>query len=99
MASYSAALVKSATLSGTTVDTVTLTSLYQSVEVLNRGSNALSFTVGGATPTALGDNCFVVPAGEALAVPVPSATDSTTGTVVKIIGNGDAYTVTGITRW
>jgi hypothetical protein len=93
MASYTAARVKSATLTGTTVDDVTLAGVWPRVEVLNRGTGTISFTVNGTTPTALGDNCYVVLPNTSLTVPTDSVASST---AIKLIGNGDAYTVTGV---
>jgi hypothetical protein len=95
MASLTATRVKSATLSSTTVDTVTLGPCAE-VEVWNRtGANDMSFTVGAApsAPTDKGDECFVVAAGQAVRVPTGVYNASV---VVKIIGSGNGYTVTGI---
>lgn len=104
MASHSVTTVKSATLSTTTVDTITITQTnLRYVEVLNRGTGAISFTYGHtatagdvATPTALGDNCVVVPAGTAVMVSPVWPGTTTTSVIVKIIGSGDAYTVSGV---
>lgn len=94
MASYSEALSKHATLSAATVDTVTLTADYRSVEVKNRASSGsgIFFTVDGSTPTVLGDDTFVVLPGEALVVPSGLSSDA-----VKLISaTADAYSVTGV---
>lgn len=93
MASYTADRVKSATLTSTTVDTVTLNGVWPKVEVLNRGTGTISFTVDGSTPTGLGDDCYVVLPSTSLVVPTDAVAASTD---VKIIGNGDGYTVTGV---
>lgn len=96
MATYSVHTVKSASLSTTVVDTLNFDG-GNSVTVVNPGSTAISFTVGvgggtAATPTALGDDMFYCPATGAVtldhfAEPV---------TQVKLIGSGNAYSVTVI---
>lgn len=101
MASYTANRVKSQTLGASTVDTVTLNSAYAYVEIYNRSgfSAGISFTVDGTTPTALGDNCFVVGAGQSLTVKVPVASTLPGTTVVKLISvTADPYTVTGVVQ-
>lgn len=91
MASYTVERSKHATLSGTTVDTITITGAHNEIEVFNRsGSADLYVTVDGKTPTSAGDNTDIVPAGTSLVVPAPAGDG---GTVVKILGNGNAYTV------
>lgn len=94
MASYSVAQSKHATLVAATVDTVTLAAEYPEVEVVNRSATTtdlLFFTLDGSTPAALGDNSFVVRAGEVLRV-------STVGskTVKLVSATTPAYSVTGI---
>lgn len=104
MASNTVTRVKSATLSTTTVDTVTLKGTPGEVEVLNRSGEAdISFTVGTTNhppvdPADKGDDCYVVRAGESLVVPVERRRDPVASDriIVKLIGNGNAYTVTGI---
>lgn len=92
MASLSAKVAKHATLTGTTVDTVTLTTPGRRVEILNRSATEiLSVTIDGSTPTALGDETYVVPASQVLTLPVPLS-----GCVVKIIGNGNPYSVMAV---
>lgn len=94
MAALSAKRSKSATLSTTTVDTVTLTVPCQFIEVTNRsGSATIWFTVDGTVPTAAGDDVEFVLPGQSLPVPVIGAADS--GAVVKVLGNGNDYTVAG----
>ena len=99
MASYTAKWAKSATLTSTTVDTITLSGgSYRQLCVLNRGAGTITFTygentAGAATPTALGDDMFPVMAGMALTLPTGGGW---TAVVVKIIGNADAYSVMGL---
>lgn len=88
MAAYSVALSKHATLSGTTVDIVTLTGGWDFVEVLNRGDVPLWFRTDGTSPTASGDDAHVVMPGEALIV-------ENLGTV-RVLGDSNAYSVTGV---
>ena len=97
MAAYTAGVAKSATLSGTTADDVTLTDFNgrQAVEVINRsGADPLTFTYNGGTPTALVDNGIVVMPGSSCTAPLQRAGfTSLTSLVVRVVGNGNAYTV------
>lgn len=100
MATISKATAAHATLSGTTVDTVTITGGYGAVEVANRsGATTLYVTVDVGTaptaPTAAGDDTFFVPPGTTLLIDTQKDGISG-GTVVKIIGNGNDYSVTGV---
>jgi len=97
MATYAAAKAKHATLTASTVDTVTLSNC-SNVEVLNRGTTELYFTVDGTTPTVAGDNCYIVQAGAALQVPGSSPTyvQDRVAIAVKVISSAAvAYSVTG----
>lgn len=93
MAVYSGNRAISKTLAGATVDTVTLTGNGRG-QVYNRGAGIIWFTDGRsgsaapADPTVGGDDCIPV---------MPGTKESVTAyghSIVKIIGNGDAYTVT-----
>lgn len=104
MAPYTAANAKSATLSGTTVDTVTLTAA-PAVEVSNDapdGSSKIwarcSFTGTPPDPTAGGDDCSPIPPGgvKRFERDALNSIDDTGSAVVKIIGNGNAYVVEGV---
>lgn len=101
MASISVAQAAHKTLSGTTVDTVTFTGNagngWGTVVVTNRDTaNAISVTFGisggtAAAPTALGDDTYLVRAGEAKSFsPGPPITS------VKVIGNGGSYSIEGV---
>lgn len=97
MASISVAQAAHKTLSGTTVDTVTFTGNgWNTVVITNRDqANAISVTFGtggtAATPTALGDDTFLIRANESKTFsPGPLITS------VKIIGNGGGYSVEGV---
>jgi hypothetical protein len=97
MASYSAAGSKHATLSGTTVDTVTLTGGYGAVEVLNRGTNTIWITYGARAdtvtdPTAAADGTLAVPAGQVVELDA----NGRGGFTVKLVGNSDDYSVQGV---
>lgn len=107
MASYSVTRAKHATLSSTTVDTVTISGTYTHVEIVNTsGSTTIYATVGvgGSTPsdpTAAGDNTFTVPAGTVRTVPLggtasPTLLENLAPIKVKVIGNGNGYSVTGV---
>lgn len=106
MASYTCTLAKHQTLTGTTVDTVTFNGAIDAVEVLNySGATDIYFTVGAsiggtavvATPTAAGDDCYRVPAGQAFVVPMNVNQEGQQQiAVVKLIGNGNAYSVTAV---
>jgi hypothetical protein len=92
VATFTVKSAKHATLAANTVDTVTLQSDFREVEVLNRGGTELFFTVNGSAPSVTGDNCFVVLAGGALAVPAWEVLDG--ATVVKLISASScAYSV------
>jgi hypothetical protein len=96
MASYSVDTAKVATLSGTTVDTVTFTGgVGKPVAITNiTGAGALSVLAGQGTvadPTALGDNTFTVPSGRTVVIQPGRTSPSTTDLIVKIIGNGNQY--------
>jgi hypothetical protein len=97
MAAFTVSQAKSATLSGTTADVVTLTDFNgrQVVEVINRtGSDPLTFTYNGGTPTALIDDGLVVMPGSSCTAPLQrSGFTSLTALVVRVVGNGNAYTV------
>ncbi len=93
MADYSASRAVNKTLTATTVDAVTITGSAPLVCVHNRGTNTLWVRSGApgttvADPTSAGDNCIPVPAGTI--VPVR---DGGGGALVKVLGNGDAYSV------
>jgi hypothetical protein len=90
---YTANVSKHATLTANTVDTVTLASDFNAVEVLNRGTTELYFTVDGSMPTVQGNDTLVLTAGAALSATSPL----TTATVVNLISSAaTAYSVTGL---
>lgn len=94
MANLTAASAKHATLTSTTVDTVTLTGSFQSFEVVNRHATEVLWVTYGeaapADPTAGGDDCIFVPAAGVVTL------DADGKVVVKILGNGNAYSVQGV---
>lgn len=96
MATYTVTTAAHKTLTANVVDSVTLDLVGSlgtpRVEVMNRGTaDPISFTVDGSTPTVLGDNCYVVPAGGALQV---SLTPAASGAVKLIAASAVAYSVT-----
>lgn len=97
MASHSAAKAVHKTLSGTTVDTVTLTGGWSDIEIINRGTTDLTVVFdNGATPsdpTALADDTEIIQAGSALMV---DADPGDGNFVAKLKGSGNAYSVIGV---
>jgi len=94
MAAVSAIQIANPTLSGTTIDTVTLSGRVQTgVRIGNRsGTGYLFVTVGTTTPAdpaAGAAENFCVPAGLWRDIPF----GPTTGLIVKVLGNGNDYTV------
>lgn len=104
MATLSDPRAINATLTTTTVDTCTISQDWNVVEVSNRtGAADVWFTIGTsdnvpATPTVEGLGCEVVPAGSyatSKAEPLPG-TSRVNNVIVKILGNGNMYSVRGI---
>jgi len=103
MADQTAVNAKHATLTGAAVDKITLTGRPAKVDVLNRGaagSADLYVTVGNGTsepadPTAAGDNTEIVAPGGFVTLDVPTSVPGSSA-VVKVIGNGNAYSVIGV---
>lgn len=91
MATYSATRAKNATLSTTTVDTITLNQKWEAVEITNAdASNALYVRVDGTAATAAGDDCTMI-------LPASSKVIALGGsTTVSIIGNGNVYSCEGV---
>lgn len=102
MAAESTATSVHNTLTGTTVDTITLTSSPDKVDVINRaaaGGADLYVTRGytGASPTdpvAAADGTRVVPPGGFITY--EGTVRSGASVIIKIIGNGNAYSVIGV---
>lgn len=90
------------TLSTTTVDTVNLQQWWDQIEVSNHGTSTLTVTLDGTTPTALMDNAEVVEPGAVKLFRAVRQGNGVPGSgslfchIVKIIGNGNAYSVTGV---
>lgn len=78
--------VHAKTLVANTVDTVTLDSDWDWVEVVSDGAGALYVRVDGSNPTVAGPNAFVLPAGVASSREIKVRTS--TPTVVKLISPG-----------
>lgn len=102
MATDSVTKSASNTLSGTTVDTVNLKQWWDRIEISNQGVTTLTVALDGSTPTALGDNFEVVEAGTTKLFPAPRQGNGVAGDaslfchIVKIIGNGNPYSVVGV---
>jgi hypothetical protein len=98
MANYTAPRAVHNTLTAATVDTITLSSQYNRVEILNRSASGDIFiTVDGSTPTVGGNDTYVVPATGVGTFVNPNWTNEPPiSTVVKLISSGTpAYSVTG----
>lgn len=91
MATYSVTRAKNATLSTTTVDTITLLQAWPAVEITNAdATNSLYVRVDGTAATAGGDNCTMI-------LPASSKVIALGGsTTVSIIGNGNVYSCEGV---
>ena len=85
--------IQHGTLVAATVATVTLDSDHSNVEILNRGTDEIFFTVDGAAPTVDGNDVEIVPGGSALQVAAPKKG----ATVVRLISTGTPkYSVRGL---
>lgn len=100
MATYNVVSAKHATLTGATVDTVTFSGIGSAFEVLNKaaaGGTDLTVVYGvGSTPadpTAGMDDSICVPAASALRIPQAYGLAYGGTLRVKLIGNGNAYSV------
>jgi hypothetical protein len=98
MAAHSVARVKTATLGAGVVDTVTLTDKCAAVEVVHHSNvtNPLYVIVGPAVaaPSAAGDNCEPVLAGERVRF---SRTGTGSAMVVSVVSAGAAtFSVIGV---
>ena len=102
MAAHSVLRSKTATLTGTTVDTVTLTQPWDRIEVANQSTSVpLYVRFDGTAPTSGGDNCTYIGPGQSVVVPAVQLRSSLGGTNwhrASIIGNGNAFTVEGLAR-
>ena len=100
MAALTALRAKSATLSTTVVDTVSLLQAWDRIEVTNRDAAvAMWVTFNGATPTSGGDDCTYVGPNQSVVVYAPILEGTITAGQyhrVGIIGSANAYTVEGL---
>lgn len=93
---YSVKRAKHATLSTTTVDTVTLNENCSEVLVINfDGTNKVFFTLDGTAPVALADDSYVVPITNSTKVRAPLRSNASP-LVVSVVGSGGAYSVIGL---
>lgn len=84
------------TLSSTTEDTVTITGANEGyrIEVFNRAtSNAIYARCDATTAVAAADGTVYIPAGTSISYRVGPGV-----TIVRVVGNGDAYSVHAITQ-
>lgn len=97
MATSTVTTAKHATLSASTVDTVTFSDNVQAIEVVNRsGSAEIFFRLDGTSPTVAGDECYVLPAAAGAALRLGSQGEGTDQ--VKLISSGTpTYSVIGYT--
>lgn len=95
MASYTVAKAKHATLVASTVDSVTLSLDFGSVEILNRSTtDTIYATVDGSTPVVAADDTIFVGPGQSVVTTMPTTGAGTD--VVKLISSGTpSYSVTG----
>jgi hypothetical protein len=95
MASYTVARSKHATLVAATVDSVTFSSDYKNVEILNRAATGdIYATVDGTTPVVGADDTIIVSPGQFVSIEMAYRSDSSAD-VVKLISAGTpAYSVT-----
>jgi len=100
MAAHSELRSKTATLDGTTVDTVTLTQPWDRLEVTNQSSTvALYCTFDGSAPTSAGDDCTYVGPNQSVVVPavqLESSLGAGNWHRVSVIGNANIFTVEGL---
>lgn len=102
MAAIAASKSVHKTLTSTTVDTVTFDTAWPIIEVINRDDTNPLWVTSSLTgtapsdPTAAGDNTEVVLPGERVAV--INSRSATKKAIIKILGNGDPYSVVGSTR-
>lgn len=97
MATSSTATAKHATLSASTMDTVTLTNPAKRVIIKNRSAvagNTIYATINGADPTVAGDDTISVQAGESYITPANESFLAAVDVVVKLISaTADPYSV------
>lgn len=95
MASHSVTRAKTATLSGTTADTITLTQGWPAVAITNHDvSDVVYFRMDGTTAVAAADNATPVLAGSSV---IRMATINASNQItVSIVGDGGTYTVEGV---
>lgn len=95
LAAYSVASKKHATLVATTVDQVTLTQGFSHIEVIERGGTVPLWVTYGpspADPTSAGDDVLFVPPNGKVTIDGNERGNM----VVKVLGNGNAYSVQGV---
>ena len=104
MATYDALKSEHQTLSSTTADTVKLTQFWDYIEVANRSlTTALYFSQTDSTPTSAEENTEYVAPGSSVVVRAikqgggVAGSTSTPPHIVYVVGDANAYSVTGLT--
>lgn len=103
MATYDALKSEHQTLSSTTADTVKLTQYWDMIEVANRSlTTPLYFSQTDSTPTSGEENTEYVAPGSSVVVKAiwqaggVAGSTSTPPHIVYVVGDGNAYSVTGL---
>lgn len=97
MTAHTAITAQHGTLSGTTADSVVLSGSAQRVEIVNLDATVPIYVTHGPSladvpvPTSAADDTFVVPPGQVLSVD-----GDRNGYVVRLVGNGNVYSVQAV---
>lgn len=99
MATHTVTKSVTATLSGTTADTVNLTQPWDTIEISNRGTVPLFVAWNGTTAVSSADNTDIVEAGVTKTFQAPVYREWPDGSanahVLSVVGNGNVFTVAG----
>lgn len=100
MADYPAVQAVNKTLTGSTVDQITFADSWPLVEVVNRGEGVIWVTASTRgepdDPEVEGDDCQPVLPGERITV--VNSRSAQGGAIIKVMGDGDAYSIVGAQR-
>lgn len=99
MATQTAISSQHATLTASTMDTITLSNPAERIIIMNRSTtagNCIFATINGPDPTVGGDDTIAIPAGMTYVTPESQTFASSIDSVVKLISStADAYSVMG----